>query len=107
MNFNILFRQISRELKAFNANKKVGTGDVSKMKDLSKLIREMPQYQKDLKKYNTNFRLAEDCVKEQERIRLLCKIEQVNFTSHFTNNFLYKKYYKFIIIYLGSRNGHK
>jgi hypothetical protein len=52
-------------------------GDASKMKDLTKLIREMPQYQKDLKKYNTNFRLAEDCMREQERIRLLCKIEQV------------------------------
>lgn len=62
----------------FKSNKKgLSAVDATNVKDLTKLIKEVPQYQKDLKKYNTNFRLAEDCVKEQDRVRLLCKIEQV------------------------------
>ena len=77
---NVL-KEINSMIKEFSELKRIsgpGVKEATTIKDLSLLLKKMPQYQKELIKYSLHLNLAEEClhIYNKHQIEKLCAVEQ-------------------------------
>ena len=75
-------RQVTKKFKEFADSKRVRSTDRASMRELSQMIKKMPQYQKELNRYSTHLHMAEACMELcTKQINKMCKVEQVCYVT--------------------------
>ena len=71
-------RKVAGRFKEFANSHKEADGEQPTLKDLSQMLKRMPEYKKEISAYSLHLSLADDCMKKfnSDRMKRMCEAEQ-------------------------------